>query len=78
MSKMKRGAQFQARPIRAFEDAVTHMNRVLQVRKQDTLLEHEIAHVISPDGQTIFESKFSQEIGALKIKLSAGAFLAAE
>ena len=78
MSKMKCGTQFQARPFRAFEDAVTHMNRILQMRKQDTLLDHQIAHAISPNGQTIFESKFSQEIGALKINLSAGAFLAAE
>src|SRR5436190_2176521 len=48
------------------------------MRKQDTLLEDKIAHAISPDRQTILESKFSQEIGALQIKLSAGAFLPAE
>ena len=54
------------------------MDRILQMRKQDALLQDEIAHVISPDWQTVFEPEFPQIIGALQIELTAGAFFAAK
>ena len=45
------------------------------MRKNDTLFEHEIAHVVGPNGQTIFQPKLAQIIGAMQIELAAGALL---
>ena len=47
------------------------------MRQQDALLDHQIAHVINPDRQSVFESKFPQVIGAVQIELAAGAFFRA-
>jgi len=54
------------------------MDRVLQMRKQDALLDHHFANAICPYRKPILESKFSQVVGAFQIQLAAGAFFCAE
>ena len=48
------------------------------MRKQDALLDHNVANAISPYWKTILESKFGQVVGALQIQLAAGAFFRAQ
>src|SRR5213080_3282296 len=78
MSKTKRRAQFQARPFFSCQNSVVDVHRVLQMRKKDALLEHEIANVIRPNRKSIFEPEFAKKIRALQVKLTAGAFFTAE
>ena len=77
MSKMKRRPQLQSRTAHAFQNAVAHVHRVLQVRKNYPFFQNQIAHVIGPNRQPIFESKFAQIARASKIELATGTFLAA-
>src|SRR5260370_39782628 len=42
MSKMKCRPQLQSRTARAFQNAVTHVHRVLQVRKNYSLFQHQV------------------------------------
>src|SRR5215471_4823036 len=50
MAKMKRGSQFQTGPCSAGQNAVTHVHRVLQMRKNDSFLKNDAADVIGPTG----------------------------
>ena len=77
MSKVKRRPQLQSRTAHAFQNAVAHVHRVLQVRKNYPFFQNQIAHVIGPNRQPIFESKIAQIARASKIELTAGTFLPA-
>src|SRR6266700_2686649 len=77
MSKVKRWPQLQSRTAHAFQNAVAHVHRVLQVRKNYPLFQNQIARVIRPNRQPIFESKFAQITRASKIELTASTFLPA-
>src|SRR5438093_10850965 len=78
MSKMKRRAQFQARPFFSCQNSVVDVHRVLQMRKKDALLEHEIANVILPNRKSILEPEFAKKICAMHVELTAGAFFIIE
>ena len=45
---------------------------------EDAFLKDEIAHMIDPDRQPIFEAEFMQIIGRAKMKLATGALFRAE
>src|SRR5262249_46231008 len=76
MAKMKRGSQFQTGPCSAGQNAVTHVHRVLQMRKNDSFLKNDAADVIGPNRKSVFEPKLAEKIGAGQIEL-AGAFFRA-
>ena len=40
------------------------MDRVLQMRKQNALLDHNVANTIGPHRKSILESEFGQVVGA--------------
>src|SRR5437867_5580577 len=78
MTKVKGGPQFQLRPCRSFENAILHVNGILEMWKKDALLQDQIADMVSPNRETVFEAKFTQEICAVQIELATGAFFTAE
>jgi hypothetical protein len=77
MPEMKSRPQLHARARLSIQNSVADVHSVLQVRKEDSFFQDEIADVISPNRKTIFQSKLTQAIGALEIKLSARPFLPA-
>src|SRR5437867_11558920 len=78
MSKMKRRAQFQARPFFSCQNSVVDVHRVLHMRNKDALPEHEIANVIRPNRKSIFDPEFAKKISALQVELTAGACFTSE
>src|SRR6478609_6014659 len=78
MAEEKGGLQIESRALLTFENAINDVNGVLQMQHQNAFFENEIANVISPDRQPIFETEFMQIIGRAEIKLTTGAFFGAE
>src|SRR5437588_3364468 len=78
MAEEKGGLQLESRALLSFENAIDDVNGVLQMQHQNAFFENEIAHVIGPDRQSIFEAEFMQIIGGAEIKLATGAFFRAE
>ena len=74
MPKVKGGPQFEPRCFSAADDLVTDVHSVLQMRQEHALLDDQIAHVITPDRQPIFEPEFAQVFRAMQIELAARAF----
>ena len=77
MAKLKGGSQFQPGQLRAGGDLIADVNRVLQMRQENALLDHQIAHLVDPNRQAVFETKLAQVIGALQVKLAASALFRA-
>src|SRR2546421_1173063 len=78
MAEEKGGSQLEPPALFAFENAIDDVNGVLQMQHQNTFLENEVAHMIGPDRQPIFQAEFMQIIGGTEIKLAAGSFFRAE
>src|SRR5205085_9073408 len=78
MAEEKGGSQLEPRALYAFENAVDDVNGILQMQHQNTFLEHEVAHMICPDGQPVFEAEFMQVIGRAEIKLATCSLFRAE
>src|SRR5260370_24161545 len=78
MPKVKRGTQLQPRKGCPLQNAVRDAHSVLQVGKNYSLFQKEVARMISPNRQPIFESKFSQIASLLKVKLPASPFFTAQ
>ena len=77
MPKVKGGPQLEPRRFSAADNLVTDVDRVLQMRQEHPLLDDQIAHVITPDRQPIFEPELAQVFGAVQIELPARAFFRA-
>ena len=77
MAEVKGGSQLEPRRFSAADNLVTDVDRVLQMRQEHPLLDDQIAHVITPDRQPIFEPEFAQVFRAMQIELAARAFLRA-
>src|SRR5256885_12552103 len=78
MPKMKRWTQLESRRLSFRDHLVADMDRILQMRQQHAFLDHDVADMISPNWEPVFEAELSQEIGTFQIELSAGAFFRAE
>ena len=48
------------------------------MRQQHAFLDHDVANMISPDGEPVLEAELSQIIGTFQIELSAGTFFRAK
>ena len=77
MSKMKRRAQLEPRRLSLAVDLIAHVDRILEVRHRDPLLDHKIADVINPDGHSVFEPELAQIFSAFQIELAPGALFRA-
>ncbi len=58
MAEEKGGLQLESRALLTFENAIDDVNGVLQMQHQNAFFENEIAYVIGPDRQSIFEAEF--------------------
>ena len=77
MPKVEGGSQLEPRRFSAADNLVTHVDGVLQMRQEHALLDDQIAHVITPDRQPIFEPEFAQVFRAMQIELAARALFRA-
>ena len=77
MPEMERGPQLEPGRFPIPSDPVADVDRILQVRHQDAFLDHQIAHLINPDGQPVLEPEFLEVIRAFQIELAAGALFRA-
>src|SRR5437588_12994010 len=78
MGEEKGGAEVGAAAPFGLENAIDDVNGVLQMQHQNAFLENEVAHMISPDRQSIFEAELVQKISRAQLELTAGAFFGAE
>src|SRR5262249_27104132 len=77
-AEVDRRTHLQAYDSIAGDEVVTNVNRILQVRQEDALLDGEAPHLVPPNRQSLLQAKFRQVIGAVQIERSAFPLLAAE
>ena len=77
MPEMKSRPQLEARALASRKHTVRNVDGVLQVEEGDSLFQNDIADLVKPDGQAVFQPELAQIIRARQMKLAAGALLAA-
>src|SRR6266403_3164660 len=78
MAKLKSRTQLQTRTLSAFQNAIDDVDGVLQMGQENAFLQNDVAHAIRPDRKAIVQTELVQPIRAFQIKLTAGAFFAAQ
>ena len=78
MAKRESGPQLEAQASLAFNNAIDYLSCILQVKHENTFLEHETADMIGPDRQSILKAELLEVIGCAQAELASGALFCAK